>query len=93
MCPSVSLPLSEGEWVFSSDTGIRGLAEQSSYQRLVVVSMHRGHQYGDLQQVKKEVSDNALSMIQAGVPQNVKVGLSKCFHITCALMKLRRPFY
>ena len=46
--------------------------------------MHRGHEYGDLQQVKKEVSDNALTMIQAGVPQNVKVGLSQAFpHFLC----------
>ena len=83
LCSYINLPHSEGEWIFSTDTGIRGLAEQSSYQRLVVVSMHRGHEYGDLEQVKKEVSDNALSMIQAGVPQNVKVGLCKRSCVSC----------
>ena len=46
----------------------------SCYQRLVVVSLHTGQRYGDLQQVKDEVSDSALTMLQDGVPRDIKVG-------------------
>ena len=35
--------------------------------------MHRGHEYKDLHHVKQEVSGSALSLIQHGVPDNVKV--------------------
>ena len=52
---------------------MRDLAEQSGYQRLVVVTMHRGHEYGDLQQVREEVSASALTMLQTGVLHSVKV--------------------
>ena len=65
----------EGDWLFSSDAGLRGLAEQSGYQRLVVVAMHCGHQYSDLDHVKDEVSGNVLTMLQTGVPDNIKVQL------------------
>ena len=66
----------EGEWIFSSESGLRGLAEQSSYQRLVVVTLHLGHRYSGLQQVKQEVSGSALAMLQAGLPSNLKVWCS-----------------
>ena len=71
---SLTPPVSrEGEWIFSSDSGLKGLAEQSCYHRLVVVTMHLGHQYGDLHQVKHEVTGSALAMLQSGVPSNIKV--------------------
>ena len=35
--------------------------------------MHMGHQYRDLHHVKEEVSASALTMLQAGVPSNLKV--------------------
>lgn len=63
----------ESEWIFSSESGLCDLAEQSSYQRLVVVSLHAGHKYGHLQQVKEEVSGSALDMLQAGLPPDIKV--------------------
>ena len=63
----------EDDWLFSSDAGLRGLAEQSGCKRLVVVAMHCGHQYSDLDHVKDEVSGNGLTMLQTGVPDNIKV--------------------
>ena len=68
----------EGEWIFSSDFGLKGLAEQSCYHRLVVVTMYMGHQYGDLHQVKHEVTGSALAMLQSGVPSNIKVWRELC---------------
>ena len=64
----------ENEWIFNSESGLASLADQSCYQRLVVVSLHTGHRYGDLQQVKDEVSGSALTMLQDGVPHDIKVG-------------------
>ena len=76
---SLTPPVSrEGEWIFSSDSGLKGLAEQSCYHRLVVVTMHLGHQYGDLHQVKHEVTGSALAMLQSGVPSNIKVRKKPC---------------
>ena len=37
------------------------------------MAMHMGHQYRDLHHVKEEVSASALTMLQAGVPSNLKV--------------------
>ena len=62
----------EGDWLFSSDAGLRGLVEQSGYQRLVVVAMYYGHRYSDLDHVKAKVSGNVLTILQTGVPDNIK---------------------
>ena len=39
----LSHSLRAGDWLFSSDAGLCGLAEQSGCKRLVVVAMHCGH--------------------------------------------------
>ena len=52
---------------------MRQLAKESGYQRLLVVALHRSHCYRDLEQVKGEVSQHALTMLQAEVPCSMKV--------------------
>ena len=38
-----------------------------------MVALHRGHSYGALEDVKEEVSSQAVSMLQDGVASSVKV--------------------
>ena len=63
----------EVDWLFSSDAGRLQLAESAAVERLVVVTMHRGHTYSSLEQVKEEVSAKAVELIQSGLPPGKKV--------------------
>ena len=63
----------EVDWLFCSDTGRLQLAESAGVERLVVVTMHRGHTYSSMAQVKDEVVDKAVELLQRGLPSKKKV--------------------
>jgi hypothetical protein len=59
--------------LFSSDPGRRQLAESAGFERLVVVTLHRGHAYSSLDAVKEEVAEKAVELIQHGLPHGRQV--------------------
>lgn len=59
--------------MFSSDSGRLQLAESAGVERLVVVTMHRGHTYSSMEEVKDEVVDKAAELIQGGLPSKKQV--------------------
>ena len=63
----------ETEWLFSSDPGRRQLAESAGFERLVIVTLHRGHAYSSLDAVKEEVAGKAVELIQQGLPHGKQV--------------------
>ena len=63
----------EIEWMFSTDSGCESLAESAGFERLVVVTLHRGHQYGGIERVKEEVAGSAMEFGQRGLPESRKV--------------------
>lgn len=63
----------EVDWLFSSDNGRLQLAESAGFERLVVVTMHRGHTYPGLDEVKEELSAKAVELAQSGLPHGIKV--------------------
>ena len=66
--------------MFSSDTGRLQLAESAGVERLVVVTMHRGHTYSSMEEVKDEVVGKAVELIQGGLPSAHKVkGYCGCY--------------
>ncbi len=63
----------EVDWMFSCDEGRLQLAESAGVERLVVVTMHRGHTYSSLEDVKEEVSAKAMELIQSDLPPGKNV--------------------
>lgn len=63
----------EVDWLFSSDAGRLQLAESAGVERLVVVTMHRGHTYSSLEQVKEEVAAKAVELVQSGITSGKQV--------------------
>ena len=61
------------EWLFSTEAGRRQLALSAGFQRLVVVTLHREHRYGSVEEVKEEIATRALELGQDGLPQLKKV--------------------
>ena len=59
--------------MFSSDPGRKQLAESAGFERLVVVTLHRGHTYSILDSVKEEVAGKAVELIQQGLPHGKQV--------------------
>ena len=59
--------------MFSSDPGRRQLAESAGFERLVVVTLHRGHAYSSLDAVKEEVAGKAVELVQQGLPHGKQV--------------------
>ena len=62
--------------MFSTDEGRVQLSESAGFERLVVVTLHRDHKYGDLDSVKDELSGKVLELAPAGLG-NVKVNTSQ----------------
>ena len=63
----------ETDWLFSSDYGRAQLAESAGFERLVIVTLHRGHTYSSLDAVKEEVSGKAIELVQLGPKQQKQV--------------------
>ena len=59
--------------MFSSDPGRKQLAESAGFERLVIVTLHRGHTYPSLDSVKEEVAVEAVQLAQEGLPPRKQV--------------------
>lgn len=57
----------ETEWLFSTDDGRRELSGNAGFGRLLVVTLHRDHLYGSLDDVKAELSSKVMEL----APPNV----------------------
>lgn len=84
------MPSRETDWIFSSEPGRRELAESAGFDRLVLVTLHRGHTYHGLDKVKEEVSAKALELAQDSLPEGRKVTLTHVFTRSCTLFCICR---
>ena len=57
------------DWLFSSEPGRRQLAESAGFERLVLVTLHRGYSYTSVEDVKREVEGDLMKLMQGGLPQ------------------------
>ena len=70
---SFTLNFRETNWLFSSSAGSTQLAESAGYERLVIVTLHRGHTYESLDKIKEEISSKAMELSQDTLPDRMKV--------------------
>ena len=56
----------ENEWMFSTDEGRLELSSSCGYQRLLVVTLNRGHVYKDIDEVKAELSAKVMELAPRG---------------------------
>ena len=80
----------ETEWLFSSDPGRRQLAESAGFERLVIVTLHRGHTYSSLDAVKEEVAGKAVELVQQGLPHGKQVQVYN-YDASCLLRYSQNP--
>lgn len=52
----------EPEWMFSTAEGRKQLLDSTGYERLVVVTLHRDHIYGGIEEVKSELSSKVMEL-------------------------------
>lgn len=64
------------DWLFSTDPGQKQLAESAGFERLVIVTLHRGHTYSSLDSVKEEVASEAVQLVQQGLPRRKQASFS-----------------
>ncbi|XP_044267613.1 eEF1A lysine and N-terminal methyltransferase homolog [Tribolium madens] len=62
----------EAEWLFSTKSGRQHLAKVTKTNRLAIVTMHRGHDYGNFEQVQAELGDAVCSFAPADL-KNPKI--------------------
>lgn len=58
---------SETEWLFSTPQGRKKLLLSANFDRLAIVSMHRGHIYTTWDDVKEEISDSIKNLAPVGL--------------------------
>ncbi|XP_072176738.1 eEF1A lysine and N-terminal methyltransferase-like [Diadema setosum] len=63
----------ETEFLFVSDKGRGQLAEQAGFQRLVVVTLHRGHTYQSIDTIKAELSSKVMELAPGGMSKKLQV--------------------
>lgn len=63
----------EISWLFASEKGRRNLAIMAGFERLAVISTHRGHSYGDLEAIQEELSPKVLQLAPPGLNASTKV--------------------
>lgn len=52
----------ENDWMFSTDEGRKELVQSTDYQRLLVVTLSRGHAYASVDDVKAELSTKVMEL-------------------------------
>ncbi|XP_049277949.1 eEF1A lysine and N-terminal methyltransferase homolog [Anopheles funestus] len=57
----------ETEWLFATPTGRRKLQESAKFDRLAIVTLHRGHVFKDLEAVKAELTESVKSLAPHGL--------------------------
>ena len=63
----------EAEWLFSSKDGRAQLGNSTQVGRLLVVHLNREHSYGDLDQIKDELSGYVMELAPHELPSDTKV--------------------
>eukprot|EP00057_Strongylocentrotus_purpuratus_P015343 XP_011669817.1 PREDICTED: methyltransferase-like protein 13 [Strongylocentrotus purpuratus] len=63
----------ETEYLFGTDRGRGQLADQAGFQRLVVVTLHRGHLYQSIDSIKTELSSKVMELKPSELPSNTQV--------------------
>lgn len=63
----------EVDWIFSSEAGRSQLADSAGFERLVLITLHRGHTYSGIEEVREEVGKRAVDLAQAGLPKGEQV--------------------
>ncbi|KFB38679.1 AGAP008472-PA-like protein [Anopheles sinensis] len=57
----------ETEWLFATPQGRQKLQASANFDRLAVVTLHRGHVYTDLEAVKVELAESVKSLAPSGL--------------------------
>ncbi|XP_053676272.1 eEF1A lysine and N-terminal methyltransferase homolog [Anopheles nili] len=57
----------ETEWLFATPPGRRKLQASANFDRLAIVTLHRGHVYSDLEAVKEELAESVKSLAPSGL--------------------------
>ncbi|KAH9503388.1 eEF1A lysine and N-terminal methyltransferase [Bulinus truncatus] len=63
----------ETEWLFSTDKGRQHLLDNAGFQRLVVVTLNRGHEYESLDAIKAELSNKVMELAPADCPPKAQI--------------------
>ena len=67
----------ENEWLFSLENGQKELCEAAGFQRLVIATLHRGHEYNDIEMIKSELSSKVMDLAPSGMARGTKVTFLK----------------
>lgn len=63
----------ETEWLFSSKDGQMELTTNASFERVVIVTLGRGHTFSDMDSIKKELSTKVMELAPRRLNQNAQV--------------------
>lgn len=63
----------ENEWLYNTKEGCQELCECAGFKRLAIATLHRGHTYESIDQIKEELSAKAMDLSPPGLPSNSKV--------------------
>jgi len=69
----------ETEWLFSSSEGQKELATNAGFERVVIVSLGRGHTFIDMDTIKEELSTKVMELAPKKRSRNAQVMSRKCF--------------
>lgn len=61
----------EPEWLFSTKDGRKKLLESAGHNRLAIITLHRGHHYENLEQVKQELNEHVKNLSPPGLTTQV----------------------
>ncbi|GFO39899.1 methyltransferase-like protein 13 [Plakobranchus ocellatus] len=63
----------ETEWLFSTDKGRLHLLDSAAFQRLVVVTLNRGHTFENMEAIKAELSSKVMELAPPDCPSKSQV--------------------
>ncbi|XP_030063229.1 eEF1A lysine and N-terminal methyltransferase isoform X2 [Microcaecilia unicolor] len=63
----------ETEWLFRTEEGRKQLAGSAGFRRLIVVTLHRDHQYDGMEGIQSELSAKVLELGPPGMPANQQI--------------------
>ena len=65
--------------MFSTPAGRLSLTESAGFGRLVVVTLHRGHTYGSLQDIKEELSGRVMELAPSDMANKGRVSFWRTY--------------
>lgn len=63
----------ETEWLFAMEVGRKQLLENADVERLIVVIVQRGHEYGDMDSIQDELNEHMLELAPASYKPGTKI--------------------